>query len=250
MRLTLSVLVSCAIATSAQPGVAAEDNQERAIAIPKVEKIKGRVKVNKDAPERTSDGQVLADLESHGAEVRRNAVLDDTGDDVIRYVEVRLRKESWATSSRVLSSLQRVKQNVALDFYGVRLSDDDLRKFRGWTNVISVSFKACNIADGSLQHIAALPKLRELALHSGGGVTNAALAHFQAHRGLRCVMLEGRGFSDEAVGHLKKMQGLKHISLFSHGFTTKGVAELKKAFPGASISVSEPSFDDPRQTTK
>jgi hypothetical protein len=63
-------------------------------------------------------------------------------------------------------------------------------------------------------------------------------------------MLEGRGFSDAAVAHLKKMQGLKHINLFAHGFTANGVAELKKSLPGAYISVSEPSFDDPRQTTR
>jgi len=201
-------------------------------------------------PERLGDDQVLAELKSRGAEIRTNAVLDDTRDGVIRFVEVRFRKDSWAASWGVVSSLQRVKQNVALGFYGVRLSDDDLRRFRGWTNLISVSFKACQMEDGSLRHIATLPKLRDLALQSSGGLTNAALAHFHAHRGLQGIMLEGRGFSDEAVGHLKKMQGLKHVSLFSHGFTAKGAAELKKTLPGAYMSISEPSFDDPVQRTK
>jgi hypothetical protein len=252
MRVALRVLLFCAIATSVQPGIAAEDNHEQARTrdISAIEKIKGRVDIDKDAPERPGDGQILADLKSRGAEIRTNAILADTGDDVIRYLEVRFRKGSWAASSGVVSSLQRVKQNVALHFYGIRLSDDELRRFRGWTNIISVSFMACRIDDGGVQHIATLPKLRDLALQSGGGLTNAALAHFSEHRGLRGIMLEGRGFSDAAVAHLKKMQGLKHINLFAHGFTANGVAELKKSLPGAYISVSEPSFDDPRQTTR
>jgi hypothetical protein len=196
--------------------------------------------VQADDSEQRGDDEILAQLKSRGADIRKGTLLGGTS-----YVEIRFRESSWAASSRLLASLRDVKQNVALDFSGIRLDDDDLGQIRGWQNLFFISFKHCTISDGSVRHVATLPNLQELAL-VGGNMANADLAHVCGHHKLRGLLLQGRGFSDDAVTHLRRMKGLTSIILFSHRFTAKGVAELQKALPDAHISVSSPSFDVPR----
>jgi hypothetical protein len=196
--------------------------------------------------ERRVEDPVLAKLKSNGAEIRDGAILDDAHGGVMRYVEVRFRKDSWAASSRLAPSLKNVTQNVAVSFYGVSLSAGDLQKISRCKNVFSISFRACRLPDDGVRQVATLPNLRELVL-AHGNLTNSTLAHFCAHRKLRALSLEGRAFSDEAIVHLRKMDHLSYINLFAHGFSAKGVAELRKALPGVHLSVSVPSFDVQRK---
>src|SRR5262249_21395837 len=155
--------------------------------------------------------------------VSKISTVDFETDQLNESIAVSFEKRSWEAALRLLPTLKDVRQNLALEFAHVPLTDDDLAMLQGWTNLTAVTIRGCDVTDAGVCGLATLPQLRTLSL-SGSKLSAASLDGFAYQQTLKAVLLTGHNFTDECVPKLARLRGVTSLWLENHKLTAEGVA--------------------------
>ena len=96
----------------------------------------------------------------------------------------------------------------------------------------------------SLAAIAALKELKKLGLHSGGIVTDAALAKLARVQQITELSLDGSGMNDDGLRQLANLHALEILSLPDSMITGAGMAALTKLKQLKNLYLSNSPFND------
>ncbi len=100
-----------------------------------------------------------------------------------------------------------------------------------------------SVTDEELKHLAAFPKLKQLAL-SGKGITDEGLKHLLTLKELERLSLGGTSLSDAGMKHLAKLQNLKWLELAGAQITGAGIRELAGLPNLQDLSLIRSAIDD------
>ena len=100
-----------------------------------------------------------------------------------------------------------------------------------------------SVTDEELKHLAAFPKLKQLAL-SGKGITDDGLKHLLTLKELETLSLGGTSLSDAGMKHLAKLQNLKWLELAGAQITGAGIRELASLPNLQDLSLIRSAIDD------
>ena len=100
-----------------------------------------------------------------------------------------------------------------------------------------------SVTDEELKHLAAFPKLKQLAI-SGKGITDDGLKHLATLKELERLSLGGTSLSDAGMKHLAKLQNLKWLELAGAQITGAGIRELAGLPHLQDLSLIRSAIDD------
>ena len=100
-----------------------------------------------------------------------------------------------------------------------------------------------SVNDEELKHLAAFPKLKQLAL-SGKGMTDDGLKHLLTLKELERLSLSNSSISDAGMKHLATLQNLKRLELAGVKLTGAGIRELAGLPHLQDLSLIRSGIDD------
>jgi predicted nucleic acid-binding protein len=111
-------------------------------------------------------------------------------------------------------------------FTGDRLTDADLTRLGGLSDLRELYLQSPGITDAGLVHLRALDKLTTLYL-GGTSVTDAGLVHISGLPGLRTLNLASTATTDAGLIHLRGLTGLRRLVLWGTRVTDAGLLHLR-----------------------
>jgi hypothetical protein len=127
-------------------------------------------------------------------------------------------------------------QNVGLiSFYNdKRITDADLERFEGLTQLRDIYLGETQITDIGLGHLKGLKQLQMLMLERTN-ITDAGMEYLEGLLQLQELDIDNTKITDAGLERLKKLVHLKHLHLAGTQVTDAGVEKLKKALPKVKI---------------
>lgn len=149
----------------------------------------------------------------------------------LRKLQVTTRRASPASVAN-LAGLTRLG---ILRLYGIPVTDDGLDALARMDELRELVLDSRRITDvGVIRHIARLPALESLALHSPG-ITDAGVAHLAGLRKLRELDLSATRVTDAGLTHLLELTDLEVVDVRKTAVTAAGVEKLRAARPGLEV---------------
>ena len=127
-----------------------------------------------------------------------------------------------------VSGFPFVEKIWSLDLSRTSIGNDAGLVLRQFVKLSTLRLASCDIDDGFLKAIRALPKLDRMDLQ-GTNVSDEGLAYLTAMKHLNYLDLTNTKVSDEGVTHLVKMKRLSHLDLTGTKVTPAGIRRLKTA---------------------
>ena len=174
-RELLAVLAIGLLGNSISCGWAAEPNVEQAKAVAEIQKLGGKITIDKNNPGKPVTAVRLMDTKVTDAGLEHFKGL--------RHLQS-LELGNTTITDAGLEHLKSLTQLENLDLRGTKITDAGLEHLKGMTNLQSLYLSGTNVTDVGLEHLAGLTQLYDLDL-GRTGVTHAGL--IDLHRALpRC----------------------------------------------------------------
>src|SRR5262249_2552115 len=104
----------------------------------------------------------------------------------------------------------RSRERGPISYGDSSLTDADMEKVRGWTNLRALSASDTDVGDAGLACVEHLTRLESLRL-DGTRVTDAGLVHLSALLELDFLDLSHTAVTDAGLAHLKGLSGLRTL---------------------------------------
>ena len=122
----------------------------------------------------------------------------------------------------------------SVSFTGTEVTDADLVRLGGLTNLVTLDLDNTQVTDTGLVHLAGMTKLKTLLL-GNTAVTDASLMHLANLRKLEGLSLYHTQVTDAGLVHLASLNRLTYLDLHNTHVTDAGVAELQETLPNCRI---------------
>lgn len=140
----------------------------------------------------------------------------------------------WLPRLLEYESARNFDRLMSIRLGGTRCSDDDLRDFRGLTNVDRLVLYNTRVTDAGLSRLRGLPGLKHLYLH-GTNVTDSGITRITALSNLQSLDLADTRITDAGLARLKELKNLRRLYINDTQVTDSGIADLQRALPGLAI---------------
>ncbi|HZZ70887.1 MAG TPA: protein kinase [Pirellulales bacterium] len=124
-----------------------------------------------------------------------------------------------------------------------QLADEDLRRFKGFTRLETVSLNNTPIGDAALAFLAACPALRDLSLNNTR-VTDAGLAAVGHLPSLRLLVVGGTAITDRGLEQLNNVKQLTDLSLSRTKISDDGLLQLARFTSLNRLSLADTPLTD------
>jgi len=136
--------------------------------------------------------------------------------------------------SLIADVINRNPDKGSISYGDSSLTDADMEKIRGWTNLRGLSASGSEVGDAGLACVENLTGLVSLKLN-GTRVTDAGLVHLSALQHLDFLDLSHTAVTDAGLAHLKGLPSLRTLDLSRTAVTDDGLESLKRSLPGLKV---------------
>ncbi len=194
-----------------------KDATKQAKAIAEIEKLGGKVTVDKKSP-----GKPVIRVDLHGSEVTDAALEHVKGLTELQTLNL------WQTkvTDAGLVHLKGLTKLQGLDLQGSEVTDAGLEHLKGLTELQTLDLWRTKLTGAGLVHLRGLTKLQLLEM-SETKVTDAGLEHLKALTRLEALSLGSTKVTDAGLEHLKGLTQLQSLNLFNTQVTDAGLERLK-----------------------
>jgi hypothetical protein len=113
-----------------------------------------------------------------------------------------------------------------LDLWGDAISDAEMLKLKGFTQLQELSLRETQVTDGGLEHLKGLASLRMLLIRESQ-IGDDGLAHLKGLTHLQLLWLVETQVTDAGLEHLKGLTSLQLLNLDGTQITGDGLEHLK-----------------------
>ena len=198
--------------TSAEKPAAEKDQAEALVrAITEIEKLGGKVTVDKSSPAKPVISVRLARTQVHDAQ---------------------------------LEHLRGLTQLQSLDLWDTQITDAGLANLKGLSKLQSLELGSTQVRDAGLEHLRGLLQLESLDLRGDGQITDAGLVNLRGLSKLQSLKLSQTQVTDAGLEHLKGLTQLQLLDLLATRITDKGLEHLKPLIRLQTLSVGANKITD------
>jgi len=194
-----------------------EPSLTQAQAIAEIEKLGGRVTVDKRSPDKP-----VVKVTLRGPKVSDAGLVHLKGLTKLRTLSL----DRTQVSDAGLVHLKELTQLRTLTLYNTKVSDAGLVHLKGLTKLLWLDLNNTRVTDAGLVHLKGLTKLQYLTLNKTQ-VSDAGLVHLKGLTKLLWLGLYFTKVSDAGLVHLKGLTKLRTLSLDNTQVSDAGLVQLK-----------------------
>ncbi len=190
---------------------------EQAKAIAEIEKLGGKVTVDKKSPDKPA---IRVDLQ--GSEVT------DAGLEHLKGLTELQTLDLWRTklTGAGLVHLRGLTKLQLLEMSETKVTDAGLEHLKALTRLEALSLGSTKVTDAGLEHLKGLTQLQSLNLFNTQ-VTDAGLERLKGLTQLQRLELGDTQVTDAGLEHIKGLSQLQSLTIFSTQVTDKGLEHLQ-----------------------